>query len=440
MRHLNPYGFKLSLVLVCSAVVALAGCDVTNPGRILDEDLGREEALPSLVNGMASDFSLALNGGASGAVWTTAMMSGELGLGAYQAQYHRLQAGVIGSEWRSDYNWTNPIHEVRWIAEDGVQRINEVLGEAAESSPELAEARLWAAYANRLLGATQCRAVFDGGEPQPREAYWQRAEEHFTRAIEIAEAAGATDIRNAAYGGRASARLQLGKLDGAQADANEVPEGIVWEAKYDDISQGGRLTNTIWHESNPRRNVSAAFTWYREYYEESDDPRVANTVTGQNAGDGFSPLVRPQKYSNGTSNVALTKGSEARLIEAEVLIRQGQWEEGMSKINALRSEAGVEPWQASSQREAYEALIKERAIVLWLEARRTADLYRYNQATEIFADGYPVEEDMIFSHVFQEAEDDVPEHPTLLQLATENYPTCVPFSETVVSTNPNIEP
>lgn len=423
---------------MCAVMLAVAACDVTNPGRILDEDLSREQALPALVNGMASDFSLAINGGASGAVWYTGIMSGDLGLGAYQAEHHRISAGVIGEEWRSDYGWVNPIHEVRWIAEDGARRISEVLGSEAQNSPLLAEARLWAGYSNRLLGATQCRAVFDGGEPQPRTAYWERAEDHFSQAIQIAQASGATDVATAAYAGRASVRLQLGDLQAAMSDANQVPDGFVWEAKFDDVSQGGRLTNTIWHESHPRRNASAAFTWFEEYYEETGDPRVPSVNTGQNAGDGFSPLVRPLKYPNGTSDVPLSKGAEARLIEAEVMIRQGQWEQGLAKINALRSEVGVDPWEASNQREAYEALIKERGIVLWLEARRTADLYRYDRATEIYPDGYPVEEDPIFRNVIVVGQEEAPDHPIFRQMSVDGYPTCVPFSEVIVSTNPNL--
>lgn len=422
------------------AVFLAPACDVTNPGKILDEDLSREEALPSLVNGMASDFSLALNGGSSGVVWWTAAMSGEVGLGSYLPEMHRVSAGVIGTEWRSDYGWTNPVHEVRWTAEDGVSRITEVLGDSAQSSPLLAEARLWAGYSNRLLGATHCRAVFNGGEPQPREAYWKRAEDHFSQAIQVADAADASDLLMAAYGGRASVRLQLGNLSGAMSDAQQVPDGFVWEAKYDDVSQGGRLTNTIWHESHPRRNASAAFSWYWDYYQQSDDPRVPLTDSGQNAGDGFAPLIVPEKYPNGTSDVPLTKGSEARLIEAEVMIRQGQWQQGMSTINALRADAGVDSAQASNQTEAYEALIRERAIVLWLEARRTADLYRYDHVSEIFPNGYPVEEDPIFRHVIDEAQQEVPDHPVLRQLSVEGYPTCVPFSEVVASRNPNITP
>ena len=40
-----------------AAVLAGAGCDVTNPGNILDENLDREDAFQALVNGMAGDFA-----------------------------------------------------------------------------------------------------------------------------------------------------------------------------------------------------------------------------------------------------------------------------------------------------------------------------------------------------------------------------------------------
>ena len=45
---------------VVAAATLLAGCDVTNPGQILDSDLNNAAAIPVLVTGMAGDFQVGL--------------------------------------------------------------------------------------------------------------------------------------------------------------------------------------------------------------------------------------------------------------------------------------------------------------------------------------------------------------------------------------------
>ncbi len=288
-----------------------------------------------------------------------------------------------------------------------------------ERSALAAEANLWAGYTNRLLGETMCQAVIEGGSAQPREVYFQSAADHFSRAITIGTAAGASanQIVTAAYGGRASVRINLGDWTGAVADAGQVGDDFVFLAIYHPTA----ITNTIWTETQSRVNLNVKHTWFESYYAESGDPRVPWFIHDRTivAADGATPQLMQNKYTSNGADVALTKGAEMRLIEAEAMLRDGNWQDAMTKINGLRAAAGVDPWPASNAAEAREALKKERAIVLWMEARRAGDLYRWGES--------PAQDPLLVAMKANA--------PNVL---LEGRATCHPFSDVMIATNPNL--
>jgi hypothetical protein len=402
------------LFALAVATLCLGACDVTNPGQILDSDLSSPEALRILVNGMAGDFQQGLDN----IGWDNAVLTGDLtGTSAYLSR-QRHWAGDPQPEDAEDYN---TVYEAEWVASHGIERMKEVLGPDFDSSPLAAEASLWAGFANRLLGETMCHAVIDGGAPQPREVYFDRAETFFTQAIDIAEAAGsdAATIRLAALGGRASVRVIKGDWAGAVADAGEVPTDFAFYSQFSSTS--GRENNTIWDETQRRVNLNVKYTFFEDYYQTTDDPR---TPWHQDpdlalAADGHTEQLIQGKYNDIGADIALTKGAEMRLIEAENLIRSGQWEDGMAAINALRTAAGAPTVNAADETEAMDHLRKERAIVMWLETRRGGDLLRFG--------GDPAS-DPILAAMAANAPD----------IPLEGRAICMPYSLTMLSTNPNL--
>src|SRR5690606_27003089 len=111
-------------------------------------------------------------------------------------------------------------------------RISAGVGAQADSYALLAEAYLWAGYANRILGEHMCHAVFDGGPAEPYQNHFTRAIEQFTRAAEIGRNAGATSVELAAVAGRAAAHLYLADYEEAERDAMAVPVDFVHVARY----------------------------------------------------------------------------------------------------------------------------------------------------------------------------------------------------------------
>lgn len=402
------------LLALAAATLCLGACDVTNPGQILDSDLNNPEALRILVNGMAGDFQQGLDN----IGWDNAVLTGDLtGTSAYLSR-QRHWAGDPQPEDAEDYN---TVYEAEWTAAHGIERMKEVLGPDFDSSPLAAEASLWAGFANRLLGETMCHAIIDGGAPQPREVYFDRAETYFTQAIDIAEAAGsdAATIRLAALGGRASVRVIKGDWDGAVSDAGEVPTDFVFYSQFSSTST--RENNTIWDESQRRVNLNVKYTFFEDYYQTTGDPR---TPWHQDpdlalAADGHTEQLIQGKYNDIGADIALTKGTEMRLIEAENLIRSGQWEDGVAAINALRTAAGAPTVSAGNESEAMDLLRKERAIVMWLETRRGGDLLRFG--------GDPAS-DPILAAMAANAPD----------IPLEGRAICMPYSLTMLATNPNL--
>lgn len=398
------------VVAMTGAALALSGCDVVNPGQILDDDLSDPAAFRVLVNGMAGDFTDALDD----LNWNSAVMMGDLaGTSAYLSRVRHWE-GRPQPEDASDYD---SMHSVPWIVSNGIERMQEVLGDEFGTSSLAAEAHLWGGYANRLLGETMCQAVIEGGAPQSRDVYFEMAEDHFTQARTIADAAGADEIMIAATGGRASVRINLGDWTGAVADAQEVPGDFTFQALYHTTG----TDNTIWVESQSRVNLNVRYTWFEEYYTESGDPRTPWFIDDRivTAADGATPQVMQDKYTSEGADVTLTSGAEMRLIEAEALIEAGDWEDGMDIINALRADAGVDPWVATTPAEAFDSLKKERAIVLWMEARRGGDVYRWG--------GDPTEDPLLVD-MYENSPD----------IMLEGRATCHPFSEVMVATNPNL--
>jgi len=373
------------------ALLALSACDleVSNPGPIQDAALNDSAAFPAMTTGMQKDLTAALVEIAyrTGAVAREIFPAGttaSCGITA-EAQFGRLVPYESNGYW-------GDAQRARWEAEDGLARIEKILGSAAATSPHVARAALWAGYTNRLLGENMLQAVFDGGPAQDNIEYWKRAEKNFTKAIAVGRAAPqsatVTQTVNAALAGRAQARVWLKDWKGAEEDAALVPKGFTFllplydygtsdsrnRIKECSMDQGIYQAHTQWN------------TWYADYYDATKDPRVPYRITGKKGSIaviccGYVPWNPQDKYPALTSPVKLSNWREMQLIRAEATLAQtpANWQGAMATINAVRAEVGVPPWQANSVTDAWMYLKRERGIELWLEARRLGDFRRWSQ-------------------------------------------------------------
>jgi hypothetical protein len=395
----------------------LAGCDfsVTNPGPMRDADLDDPAAQRPLLTGMQAALSSAL--------WRVTLVGAEVAREYVQGGriFTTKLPNTPGQLTREDVTsafWNQAVR-ARWVAEDGIRRFRGGLSDF-DTSPVAAEALLHAGLANRLLGENFCEAVIDGGAPQPGRVYFERAEAQLTEAIAIAEAAGRPELARDARATRATVRVHLEDWEGAVADAAGIPESFVLRAQFH-TTDLGQFNNIYWSNANqPFRTHSVVGTFFEDYYRESGDPRVAwgEDPLVPTAEIASVPWLFQLKYQSRDADINLVSGRELRLIEAEARLRQEDSEGAVALLNLLRAPlrsdhdgAPLRPWPVpESLAEAWTYLQRERAIELWLEGRRLADLRRWVD------DGSPGEAEAV----------------------TDRIRLCFPIAQSEIDTNPNV--
>ncbi len=374
IKHPNETKVMKKILSIFVLLLFIYGCDVENPGPIDESALNSPTAIPGLVVGMSADFSFAYRTTTRwGSVWGDELTHS----GTYSAPTI-FSTGALNSE---DVNpWWEDAQRARWVAESGIKRIRDVLGSDFDSNEYVAKAHLFAGYSNRMLGENACYAVIDGGERQPHTVHFERAEQYFTDAIAIANAAGNSDMASAATAGRASVRAALGNWGAAATDAAGIPIDFKFEAIYS--TNSGRENND-WPPNTIRRGE---YSVWGTQWEGVNDPRLPQEVklTATNdtatAANGVTPWITQLKYETDGDNIALSKGTEMVLIRAEMELRENQdFIAAMGLINQVRAHHGLANLSATNMAEAWEHLQDERGKELWLEGRRFWDLRRWNK-------------------------------------------------------------
>ncbi len=394
------------------ACVAAVGCDdslfeVTNPGRILDNDLNTDRGVSSLVTGMSADFSVAYDN----LSFATAILADEVvGSGSYFST-GRYRRGLFDSEDANGF-W-NGVQRARWVAEAGLLRMKAIEGYQYDGNAETARAHLFGGLANRWFGENFCNAVFskpydsenpgpggevDSGEAMDRSTAFLRGKQLLEGAVQHATSAGATDVTAAAHGALAQVALGLGDMSGALTHAAKVPTDFVFSAAYS--SNSSRETSQIWNETHGRHEVSA---WGAlAGLAGNGDPRTPWTdcsaagsgCPSGNGADGETIHYRQEKYPTRDDDIPLVKGTEMRLIEAEAALLAGELNTAMAKINEVRAHHGLDPVESDgtigeitggddgsanlTSMSGWDILDRERHLTLWLEGRRLWDLHRWD--------------------------------------------------------------
>jgi starch-binding outer membrane protein, SusD/RagB family len=401
---------------VALALATLAACDmldVSNPGPQSDESLNSASAMAGLVTGMSFDLSRAMDA----TTQETAIMADELYHGGSYANEGLFNRGIIRPDLVNGI-WGD-MHRARWVAESGIERMQNVLGEAFDTSPLAARAYIYAGLSNRMLGELTCEAVIDGGPAEEFTTHFARAEEQFTNAITIAgRLTGAIrdSLLRVAHGGRASVRAWQGKWADADADARLVPTNYVFSAFFS--TNTGAENNDLVFETNNRLEYTVYNTQWAQIFR---DPRVrwdtVKTTGGavQNGQDGRTPFFRQRKFDGLGADIPLVKGAEMLLLRAEGALRSNDVPGAMALINQARAFHSttanpLAPLTATTPAEAWPILQTERGATLWIENRRLWDLRRWN------AEPAPIK------HTYLDTRDK-----------------CIPISENERQSNPNLE-
>ena len=413
-----------------AAVVALllAGCDtsVTNPGLTPDEQLDKPAAWPAVVVGARRALSDAIGSSAgpvSQLLYWGAAVTFEINPAGSTGSYGiptDVQAG-LPTDATMNGDWTQS-NVARYAAEAAVARFRRVMPDTLfPKSLFVAQAYLYAGFANRLLGENFCQSVIPVEVPNPTHyvlapgnlgshtLYFLRADTAFTNALAVFTATGKTDTQTvnfirAAHAGRAAVRADLASYGlapwaDATADAALVPDTAKFLAPYSAASPD-QYNYLYWARANQSFRAHTEWgTFYEDYYRRTRDPRVRwdTTTKSDTLGDaavakfgGRVPFWPEAKYATTSAPVRLSSGWEMRLIEAEAALVGGDVATAVTKMNLRRTNLALPLYDPAITLDSAWTLLKlERAIEFWLEARRIGDLRRWiaNNTPGAYVDG-----------------------------------------------------
>lgn len=380
--------------LMAATAVALSGCsgllDVSDPQRYTSDDL--DQALPAVANGVEGSMHQAMDD----YVIYQALLGDEYQHTGTWSGYDEVDHGRFQYGTSAMDGTQNTWLRAQWFAADAEERFKRVMGDAeAAASPLTAQVRLAGGMADLYMGMAYCEAVAEpGGAAVTDVQILQQAVTKFTAAITTAQAAGRDDYAMAALAGRAQAKLVLGDLPGAAADAAGVPAGFSYDAGFNvqttnsvvtlttkTFNEAAGLMYTLW----PRMDLSTTSGFMRDPWTDEPDPRVPVFFDGEVATDNETPHYSQWKYNDQADDIPMVHSDAMRLIEAENLAAQSDFPGAMTILNTLRANVGLTALPApadAAEMQAY--LLSERFAELFMEGQRMVDLHRFDLVDDVF--------------------------------------------------------
>jgi hypothetical protein len=350
MRKTTTMLRLLGMALILASFAASTACDsllqVENPGSVTEDALQSEEALPVLVDGIYGDLQEAYDE----IVLYVGLFTDELVHSGSFPTFMQIDDRTITPDNVDLDQVYEFLSTARFSADQAIENIRAILEGDAESSPLLAEALALGGYSRILFADNFCQATIDAGPPLSSETFYQQAEDLFSQAIQVATAAGDEEILNLALVGRARARLNLGDLTGAAADAALVPDDFVFVLEYAETSAREENVVVIFTVDRRETSIGEPFRNHPGIPQCSEHPTATVPpctfeTEGALGPDNATPLFVQLVYTERGTDIPLATGEEANLIQAEAL---GQ------------------------------DVSEERAIALYLRGHRLADFRRRN--------------------------------------------------------------
>ncbi|MFL5577350.1 MAG: hypothetical protein ACJ79S_15435 [Gemmatimonadaceae bacterium] len=387
-------GRVATATLLAAAVV---GCnrllDATAPDKIDASSFNDPAYANTLVQGAVARFDCAFNAH----VVISGLNSGELVESSQTSARYSYDRRTVGPgetlyaanqcDVQQSIGIYTPLQQARFMADDAQKRLEAWTDQEVSGNRQqlIARAAIYAGYARILLGEMFCTTAIDEGPELTSAQVFALAEEKFTTALTAAAAAKDAKLTAFAYAGRARARLDLGKMAEAAADAANVPKGFVVGTTQDGASD--RKINRLYDQfSSGFASVSPT---YVNLTVPTKDPATSTDTTADTrvalafpldskgkpviGNDRTTRMITAKKYPTGGTSIPIASYEEAQLIIAEA---QGG-ANAVSIINALRVAAGLPGAFVSSDPVAIQnEVISERSRQLFLQGTRMYDARR----------------------------------------------------------------
>jgi hypothetical protein len=361
LRHIDMGSLIRRGVLAASAIVAagvLAGCDpdriidVEDPDRLPPDFLGDSASLPVVRAGVIRDFIVAYSGtdAQEGQILQAGLLADELHSSGTFPTRQEVDARAMTAENGTNADVFRELSRARRSAERGAALFAEFTGDPVEHAEILALAGFTYIY----FGENYCSGVpfsefneetdqFEFGNPLSTSEIFERALERFEEALPMAQ--GNDRILNLIRVGQGRALVNLGRFDEAAVAVAEVPTDFEYEVQHS--SNTAAQNNGVWNWSNNLGRWSVADEQgiaFRTAFDNGDTrvPYYIAPSGPQRVGQRQAALrFQQMKYPTRESSIPVANGVEARLIEAEAALNNGQNGPWLATLNALRSNTSL---------------------------------------------------------------------------------------------------
>jgi len=400
--------YTAAIALVVFGAACGSALDVPNPQAFGDDALNNPIILKNVANGAEGSLHQAFDD----YIVYTELLSDEVESTSTWIDWEDVSEGRVRHDWPSQFSFSytqDQLLQARFAATSATERVDNVLGADAQTSPLRAQTMLVDAVSDLLLGTGYCESPLVADGPRSSDTtVFQQAITKFTAGLEAAQAiTGDADAQrkwlNVGHAGRARANLMAGNYDAAKADAQAVDPGFEYDALYSEA--GANTTSDPGEQFNQNRNrsgglrrmyhsrvhvidsVTTGEAYLRDWSSNLDDHRMAVTrFAGQLGVNNRFAYYGITKYADRDAPIRMLSKTESNLVEAEVAMRAGDFATEANILNAMRARPGVglppipTPGDAGA---AQNALLNERMAELWVEGSRMQDLYRFKLVTQI---------------------------------------------------------
>ena len=372
---------RLTASVVAALMIPITACDrlleVDNPGNVPIDALNNPALMQTLEAASLQQFECAY----ANFVATAGVLSGEYWIANGFVNSHpwewrgvvqiKSEPGSCGTRNATSLGFYTPMQQARFQLDDLFERASSFTdADVPNRQRMLTEARAYAGYAYLILGETMCDMTVDNGPKMTSQEVWTIAEQRFTEAITLATALGDASLKNMAIAGRARARLDMGKLTDAAADARLVPAGFVRNVEFSTSTQ--TRENRVYNLTVANLNVSVAPPYQDLTVNGQPDPRVKVQNMNRLGSDNVTPFWRQLKYTSNTSPMPIASYAEAQLILAEASSDQA---EKLAALNRVRALNNIAPLTGTV---TDDIIIDERSRQLFSEGQRYVDMLRKN--------------------------------------------------------------
>jgi hypothetical protein len=350
-RERNRWFVSRAAVALVAFVLPLVACqgllDVSDPDIVTPDNLADELGIQTLRNGALGNFVLAYAGGGQtdNQIMNSGLMSDEwMHSGTYPTRQEVELRIIPIDNTTMDAVYLN-LHRARVDLEGAAEKIRGFVSDP-NADGRIPEMLAYAGFTYIAFGENYCSGVpfsvapdegpIEFGEPQTTEQIFERAVARFDEVI--AHAAASDAILNMARVGRGRALLNLNQPDAAASAVAAVPDEFVIYTEHSNNS--GRERNDIYEFNYTAKRWSVGDNEGINGldFRSSGDPRIVAELDPRMGFDETSELWVLKNYQSRSDAVAIVTGVEARLIEAEAALRNGDAAGWLVMLNQLRAD------------------------------------------------------------------------------------------------------